>query len=207
MQPILLEQSVKDLAEIRQGLQEEAEAFRHVVVATSNALREALAAREGQDVSILPLAFAVKEAADKKAPPRLLHSQFFSVARSDPLHKTLIHQSASSTAHPTIADSRLKTLIAEVRQKLTEGIPKRVVEQQGAEGVAAETEEEIEERKRLEREQERMRVELEEKVKDLEVEITCVRAREEEAQRLVEELAKQQAAERYASRESQSTDL
>jgi len=111
----------------------------------------------------------------------------------------LIYQSASSTAHPTIADARLKTLVAQVRQKLTEGVPKRVFEQAGAEATAAETDEEAEERKRLEREQERMRVELEEKVKDLEVEITCVRAREEEAQRLVEELAKQQAAERCVS--------
>jgi len=54
----------------------------------------------------------------------------------------------------------------------------------------------VEEQKRIEREQERIRVELEEKVKDLQVEIACVIAREEEAQRLVEELAKQQAAER-----------
>ena len=51
-QPILLEQSIKDLAEIRQSLQEEAEAFRHVVVSAGNGMREALAAREGIDVSV-----------------------------------------------------------------------------------------------------------------------------------------------------------
>ena len=90
----------------------------------------------------------------------------------------------------------MKALIAEIRKKLTEGVPKRILEQPGVETPAAETEEEAEERKRLEREQERMRVELEERVKDLEVEITCVRAREEEAQRLVEELARQQAEDR-----------
>jgi hypothetical protein len=116
------------------------------------------------------------------------------LAANDPLRKTLLHQSASSTAHPTIADAKLKGLIAEVRKKLTAGAPKRSTSD--VEGTGPRPEPDVEEQKRIEREQERIRVELEEKVKDLQVEIACVMAREEEAQRLVEELAKQQAAER-----------
>lgn len=52
-QPSLFEQSVRDLEDLRQGLQEETEAFRHVVVSTGNALREALAARDGLEVRLL----------------------------------------------------------------------------------------------------------------------------------------------------------
>ena len=125
-----------------------------------------------------------------------MHAQFFSVPAHSQLGRSLTHQSASSTAHPTIADSKLKALIADVRKKLVEGVPKRVADASGAPAVVEETPEEVEERKRLERETERIRTELEEKVKDLEVEITCVRAREEEAQRLVDEMARQQAQER-----------
>ena len=44
---------MKDLAEIRQSLQEETEAFRHVVVSTGNGLREAMASAAGDEVSIL----------------------------------------------------------------------------------------------------------------------------------------------------------
>lgn len=47
----LLEQSLKDLAEIRQSLQEETEAFRHVVVSTGNGLREVLSVAAGKEVS------------------------------------------------------------------------------------------------------------------------------------------------------------
>lgn len=46
----LLEQSLRDLAEIRESLQEETEAFRHVVVSTGNGLREALASAAGEEV-------------------------------------------------------------------------------------------------------------------------------------------------------------
>lgn len=74
------------------------------------------------------------------------------------------------------------------------GPPRRIHSESCDEGEAMM--EDLEERKRLEREQERIKIELEEKVKDLEVEIACVRAKEEEAQRLVDELAKQQAQER-----------
>ena len=77
-----------------------------------------------------------------------------------------------------------------MRKKLTDGVPKRVVSK--ADGAPQETDEQIEERKRIERERERIHTELEERVKDLEVEISCVRAREEEAQRLIAEFARAQ---------------
>lgn len=85
-------------------------------------------------------------------------------------------------------------MIAQVRQKLVEGPVKREIDVSDENGLAEM--EDPEERKRWEREQERMRTELEEKVKDLEVEIACVRAKEEEAQKLVDELARQHARER-----------
>ena len=62
----------------------------------------------------------------------------------------------------------------------------------GAAAVPLKTQDE-EECRRVEREQERSKRDLEEKVKDLEVEVTCARAREEEAKRLVEEFARVQA--------------
>ena len=46
----LVEQSVKDLAEIRANLQEESDAFRHVAVSTGNALREVLALAHRENV-------------------------------------------------------------------------------------------------------------------------------------------------------------
>jgi len=49
-QPPLLEQSIKELAEIRQSLQEETEAFRHVVVSTGNGLRDAMALAADDEV-------------------------------------------------------------------------------------------------------------------------------------------------------------
>ena len=49
----LLEQSLRDLIEIRQSLQEETEAFRHVVVTAGNSMRDALAAHAGEDVSAI----------------------------------------------------------------------------------------------------------------------------------------------------------
>ncbi len=52
---------------------------------------------------------------------------------------------------------------------------------------------EEEERKKVERDQEKSRRDLEDRMKDLEVEVTCARAREEEAKRLVEELVRSQA--------------
>lgn len=52
-QHALLEQSVKDLAEIRRSLQEETEAFRYVVVSTGNQLREVLAAADGNEVRLV----------------------------------------------------------------------------------------------------------------------------------------------------------
>ena len=63
----------------------------------------------------------------------------------------------------------------------------------GGEAAAPIKAQDEEERRRVEREQERSKRDLEEKVKDLEVEVTCVRAREEEAKRLVEEFARVQA--------------
>lgn len=58
--------------------------------------------------------------------------------------------------------------------------------------------EDEEERKRSEREQEKSRRDLEDRVKDLEVEVTCAMAREEEAKKLVEELARLQVETTYA---------
>lgn len=48
----LLEMSLRDLADIRESLQEETEAFRHVVLGVGNSLRELLALSLGHEVRI-----------------------------------------------------------------------------------------------------------------------------------------------------------
>ncbi|WWD16154.1 hypothetical protein CI109_100579 [Kwoniella shandongensis] len=179
----LLEQTLRDLSDIRESLQEETEAFRHVVVSTGNGLREALAAAQGQD-----------------APPRLMHSQFFSTVnvstRQLGSSHTNTYHSASSTSHPSLANARLQSLIAEVRAKITEGVPKVVA---GATNETHQpTPEEVEEQKRVEREQEKRQRDLEDRVKDLEVEVICAQAREEEAKKLVEEMSRLQMEQRMS---------
>ncbi|OCF44171.1 hypothetical protein I317_01963 [Kwoniella heveanensis CBS 569] len=171
----LLEQTLRDLVDIRESLQEETEAFRHVVVSTANGLLEALAASRAEE-----------------PPARLLQTHFFSQFTSLPRFSptaTQTTQSSSSTSHPSIANMRLQTLVADVRQKLTEGVPQWTPH---IEGSAGPTPEEIEEQKRIEREQEKMRRDLEDRVKDLEVEIVCAKQREEEAGRVVEEMARKE---------------
>jgi hypothetical protein len=190
-QHALLEQSVKDLAEIRRSLQEETEAFRHVVVSTGNQLREVLAAAEGKEVRpSLQCTFCTSDDGAAQEPERVLHGQFFSVSPRDPLHRSLIHQAASSTAHPTIADAKLKALVADVRRKLLSDAP-RSIAQATSDGMPPLDSEEV---KRQERERSREKQELENRVKDLEVEVVCAQAREEEAKKLVDEMTALQAA-------------
>lgn len=71
--------------------------------------------------------------------------------------------------------------------KLLEGVSRPAV--YGADNDNAVSEEEMEERKRDERDRIKAQQDLLDRVKDLEVEVTCSRAREEEAKRLVEEFA------------------
>ncbi|WVR05359.1 hypothetical protein IAU60_002373 [Kwoniella sp. DSM 27419] len=172
----LLEQALRDLADIRESLQEEAEAFRSVVVSAGNGLMEALAASAAQE-----------------APARLMQHQFFTISstgsRSGHL-QTSTSQSASSTSHPSIANARLQALIADVRAKMTEGVPQFVPENSG--GIVGLTPEEIEEQKRVDREQEKVRRDLEDRIKDMEVELVCAKQREEEAGRVVEEMARKE---------------
>ncbi len=127
-------------------------------------------------------------------PNRLLHSQFFAnpstATRSLSQSYTYTHQSASSTSHPSIADTRLRALVAEVRQKFADRSPPK---SSIGDGVTTLQIEDEEKRKKVEREQDKCRRELEERVKDLEVEVTCAKAREDEAKRLVEEFARVQA--------------
>ncbi|WWC60878.1 uncharacterized protein I303_103454 [Kwoniella dejecticola CBS 10117] len=166
----LLEQTLKDLTDTRESLQEETEAFRHVVVSTGNALREALAASQG-----------------KEAPPRLMQSQFFTLNTSS-LRRSHLIQSASSTSHPTMANTRLQSIIAEIRAKLVENAPPPVP----SNGIYGPTPEEIEETKRSEREQEKLKRDLEDTIKDLQVELVCARKKEEEASKVVEEMARKE---------------
>lgn len=62
----LLEMSLRDLADIRESLQEETEAFRHVVLGVGNSLRELVALSYGQEVSRV---FAVLTTGSQSAAP------------------------------------------------------------------------------------------------------------------------------------------
>jgi len=93
--------------------------------------------------------------------------------------------------HASLADVRLKALVADVRRNMLEKAPPRIATLP----VNGEFED-TEEIKRLEREQERVFSNLVDKVKDLELEVTSAKGREQEAQKLVEELAKERAKER-----------
>ncbi|CAK9784519.1 hypothetical protein CC85DRAFT_326057 [Cutaneotrichosporon oleaginosum] len=144
----LLEAGLRDLSDLRASLQEEAEAFRHVVVSTANGLSEALAASEGKESRVL------------------LPNQFFD---------------GGYTAHPAIADAKLRALVGEVRSRLTMDM---------ARGAGEEDPEDIEAHARAERERAKAEADLRDRVKDLEVEIAIVRGREEEARRVADEAAK-----------------
>lgn len=164
----LLERSLRDLADVRQSLQEETEAFRHVVVATANGLREALAAAEGRE------------------PPRLLlPADFF--AHSDSEEHGRRRQAASWTAHPAIADAKLRALVADARAILTADVSPVMRDGSGATEAEAE---EMERAAKAERERARAEADLRDRVKDLEVEIAIVRGQEEEARKVAEEVAK-----------------
>ncbi|KAK8869584.1 hypothetical protein IAR55_000151 [Kwoniella newhampshirensis] len=179
----LLEQTLRDLSDIRESLQEETEAFRHVVVSTGNGLREALAAAAGQET-----------------PARFMHSQFFSnvtgSARQITSSQMNTFQSASSTSHPSLANARLQSLIADVRAKLTEGV--QTVVPGGMDGIPQPSPEQVEEQKKVEREQEKKQRDLEDRVKDLEVEVICAQAREDEAKKLVKEMSRLQMEQRMS---------
>ncbi|KAL7424248.1 hypothetical protein Q5752_001835 [Cryptotrichosporon argae] len=171
----LLEQSLKELAEIRAGLQEETDAFRHVIVSTANGLRDALALSRSQE-----------------PPPRLSHFQFFSPTLPAPgARPTGTLRAASSTSHPALADSHLRALLTDVHARLTADAPPppSVLALAPAD---AEDEEARAERQRAERERERHVEDLVSRVKDLEVEVRCGAAREEEAKKALEELARSQ---------------
>ncbi|WVO20922.1 uncharacterized protein IAS62_002223 [Cryptococcus decagattii] len=171
----LLEQTLRDLSDIRGSLQEETEAFRHVVVSTGNALREALAASRGQE-----------------PPTRLLQSQFFSPLNTQAPRtpRSSIVQSASSMSHPSIANVRLQSLIEQIRNRITEGVPQ--YNANGEHLAKQPTPEEIEEQNRIEREKEKKQRNLEDRIKDLEVELDCAKKKEEEASRVVADYAKRQ---------------
>ncbi|WWD01162.1 hypothetical protein V866_008101 [Kwoniella sp. B9012] len=175
----LLEQTLKDLTDIRESLQEETEAFRTVVVSTGNALREALAASQG-----------------KEPPARLMQSQFFTLNTSQLRQShlsqtsTSTFQSSSSTSHPSIANTRLQSLISEIRTKLLDNAPPPPPVM--VDGVYAPGPEEVEEQKRIERERERIKGNLEDRIKDLEVELVCAKRQEEESRRVVDEMARKE---------------
>ncbi|WVQ69849.1 uncharacterized protein L199_008070 [Kwoniella botswanensis] len=175
----LLEQTLKDITDIRESLQEETEAFRTVVVSTGNALREAIAASQG-----------------KEPPARLMQSQFFTLntsqLRQSHLSQTSAStfQSSSSTSHPSIANTRLQSLISEIRTKLLDNAPPPPPVM--IDGVYAPGPEEVEEQKRIERERERIRGNLEDRIKDLEVELVCAKRQEEESRRVVDEMARKE---------------
>ncbi|OCF55871.1 hypothetical protein L486_06627 [Kwoniella mangroviensis CBS 10435] len=175
----LLEQTLKDLTDIRESLQEETEAFRTVVVSTGNALREALAASQG-----------------KEPPARLMQSQFFTLNTSQLRQSHLVQtstftfQSSSSTSHPSIANTRLQSLISEIHTKLLDNAPPPPPVM--VDGMYAPTPEEVEEQKRIERERERIKGNLEDRIKDLEVELVCAKRQEEESRRVVDEMARKE---------------
>ncbi|EIW70060.1 hypothetical protein TREMEDRAFT_30323, partial [Tremella mesenterica DSM 1558] len=171
----MIEQALRDLAEIRESLQEETEAFRHVVISAGNGLREAIAAYKGEEM-----------------PPRFGHVQFFApltASSSRHLSSSSTHtsQSSSSTSHPTLANARLQTLISEIREQLLSGQPPA----SRLDSVDPDVEVDVAEREKMEREQLRVIQDLEDRLKDLQMEVSCAKAREEEASRLLTEAARE----------------
>lgn len=135
------------------------------------------------------VSFYTRCRSNKQVPKRMMHSQFFCLTAKSPksTSQTYTHQNASSTSHPSLADAHLKMLINETRTKMRTPSPPRPI----INGETSDlTEEELEEKKRIEREAGRLLAHLEERVKDLEVEASCAKAREDEANKLVEEYAR-----------------
>lgn len=166
----LLEQALADLADIRQSLQEETEAFRTVVLSAANSLQEALSAGMGDE-----------------PPHRILQAEFFAMdTAAFPGHRG-VRQQASWTSHPAIADARLKALIADVRVGLTTEVSPLMRDGSGATEAEAEEQEAAAKR---ERERQRAESDLRDRVKDLEVEIAIARGKEQEANKVIEEMAK-----------------
>lgn len=157
----LLEAGIRDLDALRASALEEAEAFRHVVVGIANGLQEALAWSEGREAE------------------RILLADFFEMDTSRQ------QQARSWTAHPSIADIKLKRMLEDVRDRLSAG---------PVHATRKEEEEEDPEAAARERERQRMEADLRDRVKDLEVEVGIARAKEQEAQKVVEEMARQNAS-------------
>jgi hypothetical protein len=162
----LFEASLNDLAELRKSLQVEIDAFRHVAVSTANALRDALAAGTGED-----------------PPARFSADDFFAATTTS----KSVRQLSSWKAHPTIADARLRALVADVRAQLTAGVSP--VMRDGS-GETEEQAEMAEEARRAERLREREMADLRDRVKDLEVELQIAAAKNDEANKVVEQMAK-----------------
>ena len=135
-------------------------------MSTANALAEALAAGQGQD-----------------PPVRMLADEFYA-AQGTSKH---VRQMASWTAHPMIADTRLKALVADVRAALTAGVSPIMRDGTGVSELEADM---AEEAKRAERAREREMAALRDQVKDLEVELQIAAAKNEEANKVVEQMAK-----------------
>lgn len=103
---------------------------------------------------------------------------------------TYTHTSPPSTSHASIADTRLKALVNDLRNRICD----RIVHVHAGD-APVETPEEEEEKRRVEREVEKRRMDLEDRVKDLEVEIGVARGREEEAKKAMEEFVRRQQEE------------
>lgn len=160
----LLESSLRSLSDLRASLQEEVEAYRHVVLSTANGLSEAVAAGAGRE-----------------APRLLLPADFF-------VHDgERRRQAASWTAHPAIADAKLRALVADARALLTAEVSPFMRDGSGSTEAEAEG---MEARARAERERAKAEADLRDRVKDLEVEIAISRGREEEARKVADEVAK-----------------
>lgn len=93
-------------------------------------------------------------------------------------------------SHPSIASARLQSLIEQIRNRITEGVPQYSAN--GEHLTKQPTPEEIEEQKRVEREKEKIQRDLEDRIKDLEVELNCAKRKEEEASKVVADYAKKQ---------------
>lgn len=93
-------------------------------------------------------------------------------------------------SHPSIANVRLQSLIEQIRNRITEGVPQYSAN--GERLAKQPTPEEIEEQKRIERGKEKKQRNLEDRIKDLEVELDCAKKKEEEASKVVADYAKKQ---------------
>lgn len=94
-------------------------------------------------------------------------------------------------SHPSIANARLQSLVEQIRNRITEGVPQYAANHEHL--TKQPTPEEIEDQKRVEREKEKVRRDLEDRIKDLEVELNCAKRKEEEASKVVADYARKQA--------------